>query len=223
MSTFFPPRPLFSLPVSYQSFVDLVNKKELAKFGLQTGGSFDKTLIASKLESLALASAQDKAYSDDYFLFVVSDNDFITTNGHQAAEVSHKQAPSFGGSWKTRPFESSRTLLPRKSLLRLMESTKSNHTQTLTLNRMVQPIPKFSSTEFLFRSTEELNLATTNGSKSFFSYCFSSFLLLGFFCDTPAIFALLCSYLARHLASISILLIWKEVDSLSVSKRREWC
>ncbi|KAK0554088.1 hypothetical protein OC845_000902 [Tilletia horrida] len=74
-------------PVSYSSsFVNLIQPDQLAKFGLQNGGAFDRTLIASKLESLALAPVGDAANPDDYFLFVVSDNDFITANGSQAAE-----------------------------------------------------------------------------------------------------------------------------------------
>ncbi|MCO5556921.1 hypothetical protein L7F22_010476 [Adiantum nelumboides] len=84
-------------PVQYQSFVDLVNKYELAKFGLQSGGAFDKTLIASKLESLALASCQDSKNPNDYFLFVVSDNDFITQNGFQASQVAN-------GSYVVEPY-----------------------------------------------------------------------------------------------------------------------
>lgn len=69
-------------------FVDLVNSKQLAKFGLHTGGKFDSSLIASKLESLAVASVGDKNSPDDYFLFVVSDNDFITTQGRQAGQIN---------------------------------------------------------------------------------------------------------------------------------------
>lgn len=70
-------------PTPYASFVDFVDPTQLAKFGLQTGGAFDRTLIASKLESLALAPSSTP---DNFLLFVVSDNDFITKNGHQAAQ-----------------------------------------------------------------------------------------------------------------------------------------
>ncbi|KAE8219773.1 hypothetical protein CF319_g6597 [Tilletia indica] len=76
-------------PVKYTSFVNLIAKTELAKFGLQVGGAFDRTLVAAKLESLALAPVGDSSNPNDYFLFVVSDNDFITTNGQQAAESSN--------------------------------------------------------------------------------------------------------------------------------------
>ena len=74
-------------PVQYAAFVNLVDPAQLAKFGLQVGGAFDDTLIASKLESLAVAQIPN---SDNQLLFVASDNDFITTNGHQAAEVNGK-------------------------------------------------------------------------------------------------------------------------------------
>ncbi|KAK0525032.1 hypothetical protein OC834_004615 [Tilletia horrida] len=75
-------------PAAYTSFVNLISKTELSKFGLQVGGAIDRTLVASKLESLALAPVGDAAFPNDYFLWVVSDNDFITTNGAQAAEAS---------------------------------------------------------------------------------------------------------------------------------------
>ncbi|KAL9937736.1 hypothetical protein V8E36_003281 [Tilletia maclaganii] len=75
-------------PAKYGSFVNLIQKTELSKFGLQVGGAIDRTLVASKLESLALAPAADSANPNDYLLFVVSDNDFITTEGVQSAEAA---------------------------------------------------------------------------------------------------------------------------------------
>lgn len=73
-------------PVQYQQFVSLIDSTNLAKFGLHNDGAIDRNLIASKLESLAVANA---AESGDQFLFVVSDNDFITADGHQAAQQSN--------------------------------------------------------------------------------------------------------------------------------------
>ncbi|KAL9937735.1 hypothetical protein V8E36_003280 [Tilletia maclaganii] len=75
-------------PATITSFVNLIDKTELAKFGLQVGGAFDRTLVSAKLESLALFPAKDKANPDDYFLVVVADNDFISANGAQAAETA---------------------------------------------------------------------------------------------------------------------------------------
>ncbi|UZJ52047.1 hypothetical protein CBS101457_001367 [Exobasidium rhododendri] len=74
-------------PVTYSAFINLIDPVQLAKFGLHIGGAFDNNLIASKLESLAVAPIPN---SNNQLLFVVSDNDFITANGHQAAEVNGK-------------------------------------------------------------------------------------------------------------------------------------
>ncbi|CEH18147.1 Phytase-like domain [Ceraceosorus bombacis] len=78
------------VPATYQSFIDLASSAELAKFGLNNGASgvFDRNLLSGKLESLAIASAGDEQNKDDVYLFVVSDNDFITLNGKQAAQDS---------------------------------------------------------------------------------------------------------------------------------------
>lgn len=69
-------------PVQYTPFINLIDPIQLAKFGLHNGGALDRNLIASKLESLALAPLD----GNNQLLFVVSDNDFITSNGHQAAQ-----------------------------------------------------------------------------------------------------------------------------------------
>ena len=74
-------------PVQYTSFINLIERPQLAKFGLQVGGAFDSTLVAGKLESLAVGPLPDK--SGNQLLFVVSDNDFITTKGYQAAEKAN--------------------------------------------------------------------------------------------------------------------------------------
>lgn len=76
-------------PAVVHDFVDLVNTQQLAKFGLRNDGTIDNNLIASKLESLALAPAG----GDDYYLFIVSDNDFITTSGRQAGQAAGGSGP----------------------------------------------------------------------------------------------------------------------------------
>ena len=73
--------------IQTQDFVSFVDKDQLAKFGLHTGGAIDQTLIASKLESLALVPVT-KNNDQDYFLITVSDNDFITTQGKQAGQIN---------------------------------------------------------------------------------------------------------------------------------------
>lgn len=75
-------------PIEVSNFVDLIDDDQLAKFGLHNGGNIDSSLIASKLESIALAS--DSKNQGEQFLFVVSDNDFITTQGKQAGQVDGK-------------------------------------------------------------------------------------------------------------------------------------
>jgi hypothetical protein len=75
-------------PVTYSPFISLIDTTQLAKFGLHIGGAFDNNLIASKLESLAVAPIPKS--SGNQLLFVVSDNDFITAYGHQADQVNGK-------------------------------------------------------------------------------------------------------------------------------------
>ena len=78
---------------TYCSFLDYNNNTELAKFGLHNGGANDTGLLNEKWESFALAPVQPKQNgnwgnwggsdaSDDYYLFSLSDNDFITQDGH---------------------------------------------------------------------------------------------------------------------------------------------
>ncbi|EDR07135.1 uncharacterized protein LACBIDRAFT_235871, partial [Laccaria bicolor S238N-H82] len=68
-------------PAEYVSFVNYLDKTQLARFGLHNDVPNDNTLIAAKWESFALAPVNDPAFPNDYFLFTVCDNDFITTNG----------------------------------------------------------------------------------------------------------------------------------------------
>ncbi|WVQ74191.1 hypothetical protein IAR50_003785 [Cryptococcus sp. DSM 104548] len=74
-------------PIVPTEFVDMIDDTQLERFGLHNDGDFDVSLINSKWESSALASVNDPAYPDDYFLFSFSDNDFITTNGSEAGEA----------------------------------------------------------------------------------------------------------------------------------------
>ena len=78
-------RPALNCP-----FIDFNINAELGKFGLHNGGPQDPGLLNEKWEGLALLpvnanknnnkkKARDR--SDEYFLFAVADNDFITDNG----------------------------------------------------------------------------------------------------------------------------------------------
>jgi len=68
-------------PALYQPFVQYINSTQLGRFGLHNSGAADQMLIASKWESLALAPCFDDDAKDDYFLFTLADNDFLTTDG----------------------------------------------------------------------------------------------------------------------------------------------
>ncbi|KAF9556491.1 hypothetical protein CPC08DRAFT_737062 [Agrocybe pediades] len=66
---------------TYVSFVNFLDKTQLARFGLHNGDPDDETLIDAKWESLALAPVGVPAFPNDYFLFTASDNDFLSTHG----------------------------------------------------------------------------------------------------------------------------------------------
>jgi len=67
-------------PATYVSFVDYADATQLARFGLHNGDPDDNTCLDAKWESLALAPVGDSA-PNDFFLFTVSDNDFLSTQG----------------------------------------------------------------------------------------------------------------------------------------------
>ena len=67
---------------------------ELGKFGLHNGGGQDAGLLNEKWESLAVVPVDGKKGSDgEFFVFSVSDNDFITQDGEFAS-------PSPGFLWR---------------------------------------------------------------------------------------------------------------------------
>ncbi|KAL8840258.1 MAG: hypothetical protein Q9176_003950 [Flavoplaca citrina] len=67
---------------TYCSFLDFNVNSELAKFGLRNGGSQDAGLLNEKWESIALVPVDGKKGRDgEFFVFSVSDNDFITQDG----------------------------------------------------------------------------------------------------------------------------------------------
>lgn len=79
----------------YCTFIDYNDNAQLSQFGLHNGGKNDYGLLNEKWESFALAPVKPKkqgqwsdwssASSDDddeYYLFSLSDNDFITQNGY---------------------------------------------------------------------------------------------------------------------------------------------
>lgn len=78
----------------YCPFLDFNVNSELAKFGLHNGGEQDAGLLNEKWESFALVPVEpssgggwgdwsgNQQGSDEYFLFSLSDNDFITQEGY---------------------------------------------------------------------------------------------------------------------------------------------
>ncbi len=73
-------------PVAYQSFLNIDDNTQLNRFGLHNGLPNDSNDLYEKWESMAVVSAFDKKNPNDYFLFIGSDNDFITQDGHMAGQ-----------------------------------------------------------------------------------------------------------------------------------------
>ncbi|KAL8694497.1 MAG: hypothetical protein Q9224_003556, partial [Gallowayella concinna] len=64
---------------TYCPFLDFNVNSELNKFGLHNGGAQDKGLLDEKWESIAVVPVDGKSGKDgEYFVFSISDNDFIT-------------------------------------------------------------------------------------------------------------------------------------------------
>jgi len=73
-------------PARLRPFLDINDNAQLSRFGLHNGAPNDRNDLYEKWESLALAPAGDPRSPDDYFLFVGSDNDFITQHGLMAGK-----------------------------------------------------------------------------------------------------------------------------------------
>lgn len=70
-------------PAAYCSFLDYNVNSELGKFGLHNGGAQDQYLLNEKWESLSLVPVDGQNGDDgEWYLFSLSDNDFVTQNGH---------------------------------------------------------------------------------------------------------------------------------------------
>ncbi len=70
-------------PAKLTPFIDMNDNEQLKKFGLHNGAPNDRTNLSEKWEGLGLIPAFDPANPNDYFLLVVNDNDFLTTDGFQ--------------------------------------------------------------------------------------------------------------------------------------------
>ncbi len=70
-------------PADVRPFIDINDAAELSKFGLHNGEPNDRNNLSEKWEGLTLVSALDPDHPRDFFLLVVNDNDFLTTDGFQ--------------------------------------------------------------------------------------------------------------------------------------------
>lgn len=71
-------------PVTYQQFLNINDNTQLNRFGLHNGAPSDSNDLYEKWESIAIVPTLDPKAPHDYFLFVGSDNDFITQHGFMA-------------------------------------------------------------------------------------------------------------------------------------------
>ena len=74
-------------PAPLSSFLDINDNLELNRLGLHNGAPNDRNDLYEKWESMALAPAHDRRAPNDYFLFIGSDNDFITQHGMMAGRA----------------------------------------------------------------------------------------------------------------------------------------
>jgi hypothetical protein len=68
-------------PAAYKAFLNINDNTQLNRFNLHNGEPNDPNDLYEKWESLAIVPVLDPKAPHDYFLFVGSDNDFITTKG----------------------------------------------------------------------------------------------------------------------------------------------
>ncbi|KAL8806611.1 MAG: hypothetical protein Q9182_001259 [Xanthomendoza sp. 2 TL-2023] len=85
------------VPATYCSFLDFNVNSELRKFGLHNGGAQDKGLLNEKWESIAVVPVDGQDGKDgEWFVFSVSDNDFITQDGYlNNGQYRYKDASGF--------------------------------------------------------------------------------------------------------------------------------
>lgn len=74
-------------PAQYCAWLDFNVDAQLARFGLHNGGAQDASLLNEKWESIALVPVDpaldggEGEEGEEFFLFSLSDNDFVTQNG----------------------------------------------------------------------------------------------------------------------------------------------
>jgi hypothetical protein len=73
-------------PAAYMQFLNINDNAQLNRFGLHNGAPNNSNDLYEKWESMAVVPVGDPKAPHDYFLFVGSDNDFITQDGHMAGK-----------------------------------------------------------------------------------------------------------------------------------------
>jgi len=68
-------------PATYCSFLNYNDNTQLNRFGVHNGGAQDSSLLNEKWESFAVVPVNGNGADGEYFIFSMSDNDFITQNG----------------------------------------------------------------------------------------------------------------------------------------------
>ncbi|KAI0386465.1 esterase-like activity of phytase-domain-containing protein [Hypomontagnella monticulosa] len=68
-------------PATYCSFLDFNVNAQLNRFGVHNGGDQDQGLLNEKWESLGMVPVNPGAPNGEFYVFSLSDNDFITQKG----------------------------------------------------------------------------------------------------------------------------------------------
>ena len=80
----------------YCSFLDFNVNSQLSRFGVHNGGAQDVGLLNEKWESLATVPVNPGTCDGEYFLFSLSDNDFITQDGYlNGGKFTYKDTSGF--------------------------------------------------------------------------------------------------------------------------------
>ncbi|KAI2628679.1 esterase-like activity of phytase-domain-containing protein [Hypoxylon sp. NC1633] len=69
-------------PAEYCSFLDFNVNSQLNRFGVHNGGNQDQYLLNEKWESIGMVPVSPSTSDGQYYIFSLSDNDFITQNGY---------------------------------------------------------------------------------------------------------------------------------------------
>ncbi|KAI1073390.1 esterase-like activity of phytase-domain-containing protein [Whalleya microplaca] len=68
-------------PATYCGFLDFNVNSQLGRFGMHNGGNQDQYLLNEKWESLGVVPVNPESPNGEYYVFSLSDNDFVTQNG----------------------------------------------------------------------------------------------------------------------------------------------